>query len=149
MTWLGGCGERFDPGPASPDPEEPRSYVEMTDSGARLSGAGVDNEAFIAALPDAVVGVDSAFTITLWNQAAEAMVSRSARRMLGRQLKDNFPPDSSLIRNLTETLRSGESRAEGEARVESADGRSIPVSLVTAPLIGRSGNVTGAVAVLR
>ncbi|HLC41513.1 MAG TPA: ATP-binding protein [Methylomirabilota bacterium] len=121
----------------------------MTGSGARWPGASIDNEAFLAALPDAVVGVDSGFTITLWNQAAEVMVGRSARRMLGRQLKEAFPPDSSLVRNLTETLRSAESRAEGEARVESADGRSIPVSLVTAPLVGRSGHVTGAVAVLR
>jgi two-component system nitrogen regulation sensor histidine kinase GlnL len=33
--------------------------------------------------------------------------------------------------------------------VEAADGRQVPVSLVTAPLVGRQGNVTGAVAALR
>jgi two-component system nitrogen regulation sensor histidine kinase GlnL len=111
--------------------------------------ARMDYEAFIAALPDAVIGVDGAFTITLWNQAAEVMVGRSSSRMLGRALKELFLPDSSLIRNLAETLRSRESRAEAEARIESAGGREIPVSLVTAPLIGRSGALTGAVAVLR
>lgn len=111
--------------------------------------ARLDYESFLAGLPDAVVGVDEALRIILWNPAAEALSGRSARRAMGRTLKEIFPPDSSLTRHLAETLRTGESRSEGEAAIEAADGRAIPVSIVTASLSGRDGARQGAMAVLR
>ena len=111
--------------------------------------ARLDYESFLGGLPDAVVGVDEALRIILWNSAAEALTGKSARRVQGRTLKEVFAPDSSLARHLSETLRSGESRSEAEAMIEGADGRPIPVSIVTAPMAGGSGNVEAAVAVLR
>ncbi len=111
--------------------------------------ARLDYEALLAGLPDAVLGVDEGRRIVLWNPAAEALLGRSARRALGRTLKEVFPPDTSLIRHLGDTLATGESRSESEAIVESADGRAIHVSIVTAPIAGRSGAVTAAVAVVR
>ncbi len=111
--------------------------------------APLDYEAFLAGLPDAVVGVDQGLRIVFWNPAAEALSGRSARRVLGRTLKEVFPPDSSVARHLAETLGSGESRSEGEAQLEGPEGRPVPVSIVTAPLSGRSGAAVGAVAVLR
>jgi two-component system nitrogen regulation sensor histidine kinase GlnL len=109
----------------------------------------LDYEALLAGLPDAVLGVDEGLRIVLWNPAAEALLGRSARRTLGRALKDVFPPDTSLIRHLGDTLATGESRSESEAVVEGVDGRPVYVSIVTAPLAGRSGAVTAAVAVVR
>lgn len=111
--------------------------------------ARLDYESFLMGLPDAVVGVDEALRVILWNPAAEALSGRSARRVMGRTLKEVFPPDSSLARHLAETLRTGESRSEGEATIEGPDGRPIPVSIVTAHLTGRTGTPEGAVAVLR
>ncbi|MEK6529798.1 MAG: ATP-binding protein [candidate division NC10 bacterium] len=111
--------------------------------------ARLDYESFLSGLPDAVVGVDEAFRIILWNSAAEALTGKSARRVQARTLKEIFAPDSSLARHLSETLRTGESRSEAEAMIEGVDGRPIPVSIVTAPITGRSGNVEAAVAVLR
>ncbi|HEV8436607.1 MAG TPA: ATP-binding protein [Methylomirabilota bacterium] len=111
--------------------------------------APLDYEALLAGLPDAVLGVDEALRIVLWNPAAEALLGRSARRALGRTLKEVFPPETSLIRHLGDTLATGESRSESEAVVEGADGRPAYVSIVTAPLAGRSGAVTAAVAVVR
>jgi PAS domain S-box-containing protein len=109
----------------------------------------LDYEALLAGLPDAVLGVDEGLRIVLWNPAAEALLGRSARRVLGRALKDLFPPDTSLIRHLSDTLATGESRSESEAVVEGADGRPSYVSIVTAPLAGAGGAVTAAVAVVR
>ena len=43
----------------------------------------------------------------LWNPAAEALLGRSARRTIGRALKEVFPPDTSLVRHLTDTLATG------------------------------------------
>jgi two-component system nitrogen regulation sensor histidine kinase GlnL len=109
----------------------------------------LDYEALLAGLPDAVLGVDESLRVILWNPAAEALLGRSSRRALGRELKELFPPETSLIRHLGETLATGESRSESEATVESADGRVVHVSIVAAPLAGRSGAVTAAVAVIR
>ncbi len=111
--------------------------------------ARLDYETFLSGLPDAVVGVDEAFRIILWNAAAEALTGKSARRVQGRTLKEVFPPDSSLARHLAETLRTGESRSEAEAMIDGTDGRLVAVSIVTAPLARGSGNVEAAVAVLR
>jgi two-component system nitrogen regulation sensor histidine kinase GlnL len=111
--------------------------------------ARLDYESFLSGLPDAVVGVDEAFRIVLWNSAAEALMGKSARRVQGRTLKEVFPPDSSLARHLSETLRTAESRSEAEALIPGVDGRPIPVSIVTAPIMGKSGSVEAAVAVLR
>jgi len=109
----------------------------------------LDYESLIAGLPDAVVGVDEALRVVLWNPAAEALLGRSARRTIGRAVKEIFPPDTSLVRHLGDTLATGESRSESEAVIESGDGRPVRVSVVTAPLAVRSGGVEAAVAVIR
>ena len=109
----------------------------------------LDYAALVAGLPDAVIGIDAEHRIALWNPAAEELLRRSARRVVGRTLKEVFPPETSLVRHLLETLTTGESRSESEALVESGEGRSVHVSIVTAPLGGRTGEVQAAVAVIR
>src|SRR5262245_964163 len=109
----------------------------------------LDYEALLAGLPDAVIGVDEGLHLALWNPAAEALLGRSARRVLGRTLKEVFSPETSLARHLSDTLATGESRSEAEALVETPDGRRVHVSIVTAPLAGKSGAVSAAVAVVR
>jgi PAS domain S-box-containing protein len=109
----------------------------------------VNYEAVLAGLPDAVIAVDADTRVVFWNAAAEELLTRSARRAVGRALKDIFPFDDSLIRRLHETLATGESRSESETSVETTENRRVPVSLVTAPIFARDGSVEGAVAVLR
>jgi len=109
----------------------------------------LDYEGLVSGLPDALVGVDTELRVILWNPAAEDLLGRSARRVLGRALKEVFAPETSLVRHLTDTLATGESRSESSAVVEGLDGRPVHVSVVTAPLAGRSGAVTSAVAVVR
>lgn len=105
--------------------------------------------AILSGLPDAVVAVDLDLRVALWNAAAEALTGRSSRRCVGRPLKEALPPPASLAMRLAETLATGESRAEADATLEAADGRSVPVSLVAAPLFAADGRVEGAVAVVR
>jgi PAS domain S-box-containing protein len=108
-----------------------------------------DYGGLLASLPDAVIGVRPDLTVSLWNAAAEVLVERAATRAVGRTLGELFGPDARLVRHLTETLRLGEGRAEAESVVELPGGRSVPVSLQTAPLLGAAGDLRGAVAVLR
>jgi two-component system nitrogen regulation sensor histidine kinase GlnL len=106
-------------------------------------------QAVLAGLPDAVVAVDDALRVVFWNAAAEVLVERSARRAEGRLLKEIFAADASLVRRLSETLATGESRSEAEGAIERPDHRQVPVSIVTAPLFDRDGQVEAAVAVVR
>ena len=105
--------------------------------------------AVLAGLPDAVIAVDDDVRVVFWNAAAEVLVERSARRAEGRLLKELFAPDASLVRRLSETLATGESRSEAEGAIERPDHRQVPVSIVTAPLFDRDGRVEAAVAVVR
>lgn len=108
-----------------------------------------DYDRLLASLPDAVVGVRPDLTVFLWNAAAEALTGRSATRMVGRAVADAFRADARLVRHLAETVRLAEGRAEAESEIASADGRTAPVSLLTAPIHGPAGELRGAVAVLR
>ena len=106
-------------------------------------------EAVLAGLPDAVIAVDTGLRVVFWNAAAEALTGRSARRAQGRVLKELFGVDTSMARRLSETVATGEGRSEPEGTIDGAGRREVPVSLVTAPLFGRDGDVEGAVAVAR
>src|SRR5262245_42985173 len=121
----------------------------MTDGGAGGSGHVPEVDRLLASLPDAVIGVRPDLTVFLWNDAAEALVGRSATRALERFLPDCLGPEARLTRHLGETLRLAEGRAEAESEVTTTDGRTIPVSVLTAPIHGPSGALRGAVAVLR
>ncbi len=106
-------------------------------------------EAVLAGLPDAVIAVDATLRVVFWNAAAEELTGRSARRAQGRLVKDAFQPGAPVVSRLAETLSTGESRSEADGAVQTVDGRTVPVSLVTAPLFARDGTVEAAVAVLR
>jgi PAS domain S-box-containing protein len=110
---------------------------------------GPDYDRLLASLPDAVVGVRPDLTVFLWNAAAETLTGRSATRMVGRAVADAFRADARLVRHLAETVRLAEGRAEAESEIARADGRTVPVSLLTAPIHGPAGELRGAVAVLR
>jgi two-component system nitrogen regulation sensor histidine kinase GlnL len=105
-------------------------------------------ESVLAGFPDAVIAVDVGLRVIFWNAAAEALTGRSARRSVDRTLKDLLP-DASLVRHLSETVRTAESRSESETTIETPDGRAVPVSVLTAPLFNRDGTVEAAVAVVR
>jgi two-component system nitrogen regulation sensor histidine kinase GlnL len=109
----------------------------------------VNYAAVLAGLPDAVVAVDASLRVVFWNGAAEELTGRSARRVEGRLVKEVFPAGASLVSRLGETLATGESRSEAEGVLETAEGRAIHVSIVTAALFARDGTVEGAVAVVR
>ena len=118
-------------------------------AGVSLARRRVNFQAVLAGLPDAVIAVDDALRVVFWNAAAEVLTERSARRAEGRLLKEVFAADASLVRRLSETLATGESRSEAEGVIERPDHREVPVSIVTAPLFDREGRVEAAVAVLR
>lgn len=109
----------------------------------------LEHDRLLASLPDAVIGVRPDLTVFLWNAAAEGLTGRSAPRALGRLLADCLGPEARLTRHLGETVRLAEGRAEAESEVTTTDGRSVPVSVLTAPIHAATGSLRGAVAVVR
>ncbi len=103
----------------------------------------------LASLPDAVIGVRPDLTVFLWNAAAETLIGRASTRAVDRALGECLEGHTRLSRHLAETVRLAEGRAEAESEVGTADGRIVPVSLLTAPVHGPTGELRGAVAVLR
>src|SRR5262245_33485013 len=117
----------------------------MTTGGDPLS----EVDRLLASLPDAVIGVRPDLTVFLWNGAAEALTGRSATRALERLLPECLGSEARLTRHLGETVRLAEGRAEAESEITTTEGRTIPVSMLTAPIHGPTGALRGAVAVLR
>src|SRR5256886_13574383 len=111
----------------------------------RYDARAVNCEGVIAGQPDVGIAVDTSLRIVFWNAAAEVLTERSARRAEGRYLKEVFPPDTSVVRRLGETVSTGESRSEAEGFVDRGENRRVPVSLVPPPLFARDGGVAGAV----
>src|SRR4029077_20849047 len=91
----------------------------------RPRARGMNYEAVLAGLPDAVIAVDATLRVVFWNAAAEVLTARSARRAQGRLVKEVFAPNTSLVSRLGETLATGEGRSEADGVLETADGRSV------------------------
>src|SRR3990172_10837927 len=106
-------------------------------------------ERLIASLPDAVVAVDRAGQVILWNPAAEELFQRWAPGALGRSAEELWGPASPLVRDIQGVLATCESRLLADGELERRDGRALPVSLVVSPLLSSEGAVTGAVAIVR
>jgi PAS domain S-box-containing protein len=114
-----------------------------------MSDPVAEVDRLLASLPDAVVGVRPDLSVFLWNAAAEALTGRSATRALERLLPECLGLEARLTRHLGETIRLAEGRAEAESEITTTEGRTIPVSMLTAPIHGPTGALRGAVAVLR
>lgn len=106
-------------------------------------------ETLVAGMPDAVVGVDRSLRVILWNPAAEELMERSARRVQGRFLEELLGGGSRLVHLLAETVRTGESHSDGDSQIVKPDGRTVGVSVAASPLPGPTGELAGAVAVVR
>jgi PAS domain S-box-containing protein len=109
----------------------------------------LEYDRLLGSLPDALIGARPDLTVFLWNAAAENLTGRSAPRAVGRLLADCLGSEARLTRHLAETIRLGEGRAEAESEVTTTDGRSVPVSILTAPIHAANGSLRGAVAVVR
>ena len=109
----------------------------------------LDYEALVAGLPDALVGVDDGQRIVLWNPAAEALLGRSSRRVTGRMLKEVFPPTPRWCATSSTPWPPARAARSRRRRWRRGDGRVVHVSVMTAPLAGRSGVLDAAVAVVR
>jgi len=120
-----------------------REHAEATEQEAVQTLAAV-----IEASPAAIVGLDRAGCVIMWNPAAETMFGWRAVEVLGRP-NPNVPQDGQdQFEGLLSRGISGDSWSDLEIVRRHRDGRKVHVSSSAAPLRDGSGEIVGAVAVL-
>lgn len=105
-------------------------------------------QALIQASPLAILALDPAGKVTLWNPAAEAIFGWSPAEVVGRP-NPIFPKERQEEFNVLfqRTVR-GESITGVEMAWQKRDGRILDLSLSTAPMCEASGRVRGVMAVI-
>jgi PAS domain S-box-containing protein len=103
--------------------------------------------AIVAASPQAIVSIDTAYRVTSWSASAERMFGWTAAEVVGRQLP-NVPAELlDEARNLRSLTLGGEVITDFLTTRRRKDGSRINVSLWYAPLHNGAGEVTGALVV--
>jgi PAS domain S-box-containing protein len=94
--------------------------------------------------------VDARGRITSFNRAAEKITGFSKEDVIGRACADLFKTDlCDTVCPLKRSISSGERTHDRQVRIQTKDGRSIPVSVSTAPLATPAGKLVGGVEVFR
>lgn len=101
--------------------------------------------AFIGSAPIAIVGLDRAERVVLWNPASERLFGWPAEEVMGREIPFVPAERDEEGRRLRDLSLRGE-RLEGVELVrQRRDGSNIDVAVWTAPLHGKRGEISGTV----
>jgi len=121
--------------------ERKRRERELRETNEWLNG-------IIEASPDAILALDAAGTVELWNPAAERIFGWSAEEVLGEPLPIIPEEKSEEYDRFRERVYGGETISGAEIERQHKDGTLINVSLSAAPVFDEDGDVTGIMAAL-
>jgi PAS domain S-box-containing protein len=106
--------------------------------------------AIVASSHDAMLSKSMDGAITSWNAGAERLYGYSAHEAIGRPIEMIVPPDrKDEFRQIMEQLRRGQRIEQLDTVRRRKDGSLIDVSLQSAPLYNREGEIIGASTVAR
>ncbi|MFC1529356.1 sigma-54 interaction domain-containing protein [Gemmatimonadota bacterium] len=107
-------------------------------------------ESVLRCVADGVFTVDNDWKITSFNRAAERITGVSADRAIGKKCCDvfhaNICEEGCAIK---QSLETGQEVIDQPARILNQRGKSIPISISTAVLLGEDGTLLGAVETFR
>jgi len=109
------------------------------------------NEDIIQNMTNGLIAIDKDYRVTAVNPAASAMLGHTPAQVLHQPMPQIMDPQAQeLIDVFNNTLATGQPQAHREITVQHADGRSLPVSISTAPMGGQDEQhgPVGAVGVL-
>jgi PAS domain S-box-containing protein len=115
-----------------------RAERALHDSLARIT-------ALVNASPLAILALDPAGNVTLWNPAAGRLFGWSAAEALGRLPPIVGSEHAESFRRIQAVVKAGQTH-EGEGRRRHKDGRTLEVSYSIAPLRDQEGRVAGTIA---
>lgn len=124
-----------------------RDITDRKRAESQLRAAKQMMESVVSALPVAVVAIDAAERVQVWNRAAEDILGWTAAESIG------FPFPESVFANedagaLAVRLREGAVTRGEEVLCRRKTGETIEVSLSSAPLRGDAGTLTGRICVI-
>ncbi|MGI8837647.1 MAG: hybrid sensor histidine kinase/response regulator [Pyrinomonadaceae bacterium] len=102
----------------------------------------------IQASPLAIVGLDPAGIVTMWNPAAEYIFGWTKEEALGRPLPSAPEDKQDEFRALREGVMRGEASTDMQIRRTRKDGSLIDISLSTAPLRDAEGKIIGMMGIM-
>ncbi len=105
-------------------------------------------EAAVTATPAALILLDRELRTRLWNPAAERMFGYSREDALGRIAPHVSPEQLPTVRGVTDRLLAGEPLIEFEELRSGGDGHPRQMSVVSAPVCGVGGEITGFLGVI-
>jgi diguanylate cyclase (GGDEF)-like protein/PAS domain S-box-containing protein len=105
-------------------------------------------EAAVTATPAALILLDRDLRARLWNPAAERMFGFSREEALGRVAPHVPPEQLGTVRGVVDRLLAGEPLVESEELRSGRDGHPRQVSVVSAPVLGAAGEITGLLGVI-
>lgn len=105
-------------------------------------------QALIQASPLAIIALDPDGNVTMWNQSAERMFGWNKQEVLGRYLPIVPDDKQEEFHTLRERVLRGESFTGVEVRRQKRDGSLLEISLSTAPLRDKQGNINGIMGVV-
>ncbi len=114
------------------------------DSNSNLYGMILEN------IDRAVIAFDSDGTIILFNPAAEALIERSSRQVIGKSYQDLFIDQETLLYLVKVALEEGRSITDDEGLyLHRANATPLPINAYTAPIFAQKGDQDGAVMIIR
>jgi len=116
-------------------------------------GAGLDSRYFplvLDVVSQGIFTINARGKITSFNRAAEEITGFVKDEVIGRSCDDLFKTDlCDTVCPLKKSISSGARINNREVYIQTRDGRSIPVSISTAPLVTAAGKLVGGVEVFR
>jgi len=107
-------------------------------------------QTILGSIADGVFTVDKEWRITSFNRAAERITGVHAADAMGRHCSEVFHADiCERSCALRETLESGDEQIDVPAKILNRRGRSVPISVCTAVLRDKGGELMGAVETFR
>ena len=126
-----------------------RSEIEEDRQFRRLSH---QNELILQSVGEGIVGIDPNCVISFFNPAAERLLGWHAEQVIGRKLStllvcaEGGQPFCPGDTGICATIHSGSARQSDGEKLRCADGRTLPVKLLTTPVV-EDGEILGAVVV--
>ena len=113
-------------------------------AGSNLYGMILEN------IDRAVIAFDKDGRITLFNPAAETLMERSSRQMIGKEYRELFHNQETLLYLVKVSLDDGRSITDDEGLyLNRSNSDPIPVNAYAAPIYSKTGKQDGAVVIIR
>ncbi len=112
--------------------------------------AMAEKELILDSIADGVFTVDKELRVTAFNRAAQEITGYSPEQAIGKHCHEVFKSNiCGALCPIAKSMKSGEASSRDMVFIRRADGKTLPISVHAAPLLGPDGEIIGGVEVFR